>query len=78
MHVLISSQISELREHLDQIPVAANASNGSDGDVAGPDLLFSSYKHATKQELLAALPLRSDADQLIVTYFASMDTAPGM
>ncbi|CAO2658570.1 Nn.00g062930.m01.CDS01 [Neocucurbitaria sp. VM-36] len=70
--------ITELREHLDQIPTSASARDESQEDVLGPDLLFGRQSHATKQELLAALPLRSEADQLINTYFASMDTAPSL
>lgn len=69
-------QISELREHLDQIPTSSHAKDDFQPDVPGPDLLFGRQRHATKQELLAALPLRSELDQLIGTYFASMDTAP--
>ena len=69
-------QISELKEHLDEIPTSAHAQDDISGDVPGPDLLFGRQRHATKQELLAALPTRSEADQLIQTYFESMDTAP--
>ncbi|OAL47179.1 hypothetical protein IQ07DRAFT_602601 [Pyrenochaeta sp. DS3sAY3a] len=67
--------ISELREHLDQIPTSAQSS-GSQGDNHGPDLLFGRQRHASKQELLAALPPRSEADQLVETCLASMDTGP--
>jgi hypothetical protein len=74
--VLISFQISELREHLDQIPTTASPKDGIQEDIPGPELLFGRNKHANKQELLAALPPRSEADQLIDTYFASTDTAP--
>ncbi|KAJ4365100.1 hypothetical protein N0V83_008718 [Neocucurbitaria cava] len=70
--------ISELKEHLDQIPTSASARDESQGDILGPDLLFGRQSHATKQELLAALPPRSEADQLIDAYFSSMDTAPSM
>ncbi|KAH7357664.1 fungal-specific transcription factor domain-containing protein [Pyrenochaeta sp. MPI-SDFR-AT-0127] len=68
--------ISELREHLDHIPTSARAEQDSQTDVPGPDLLFGRQIHVTKQEILAALPPRLEVDQLIETYFASMDTAP--
>jgi hypothetical protein len=44
----------------------------------GPDLLFGRQRHATKQELLAALPSRSETDQLVSSYFTSVSTAPAM
>lgn len=74
--MLTVPEISELKEHLDQIPTSASARDESQGDILGPDLLFGRQSHATKQELLAALPPRSEADQLIDAYFSSMDTAP--
>lgn len=69
-------QISELREHLDDMPTTAHARDESTSDIPGPDLLFGRQRHASKQELLAALPPRTEADQLVSTYFASMDTSP--
>lgn len=74
--MLIVFQISELKEHLDQIPTSAHAQDKNVEDIAGPDLLFGRQRHATKQELLAALPLRQEADQLLAAYFVSMNTAP--
>ncbi|KAJ8117619.1 hypothetical protein OPT61_g1221 [Boeremia exigua] len=59
--------ISELREHLDNIPSTAHSRNDNSTDVPGPDVLFGRQRHASKQELLAALPPRSEADQLIST-----------
>ncbi|CBX92038.1 hypothetical protein LEMA_P047440.1 [Plenodomus lingam JN3] len=74
---LILLQITELREHLDQVPVADTTEPGSqDDDVPGPKLLFGRHKHATKEELLAALPSRSEANQLVDTFFQCMDIAP--
>ena len=75
---LTSAQISELREHLDEIPTTAHSRSDNLTDVPGPDILFGRQRHASKQELLAALPPRTEADQLISTYFASMDTSPSM
>ncbi|XPS77820.1 hypothetical protein M3J09_009846 [Ascochyta lentis] len=70
--------ISELREHLDHIPTTAHSRDDTSADISGPDLLFGRQRHASKQELLAALPPRTEADQLISTYFASMDTSPNL
>lgn len=73
---LTYAQISELREHLDEIPTTAHARDDTSTEVPGPDILFGRQRHASKQELLAALPPKTEADQLISTYFASMDTSP--
>jgi hypothetical protein len=72
----MSSQISELREHLDQIPTSTIPRDGVLDDVPGPELLFGRYPHATKEELLANLPPRSEADRLIDTFFVSMEAHP--
>jgi hypothetical protein len=69
-------QISELREHLDRIPTSANPTNDAQHDIPGPDLLFGRQRHTTQQEILAALPPRSEADQLLDRFFSSLDTAP--
>lgn len=74
--LLTIKQISELREHLDEIPTTAHSRDDNSADVPGPDILFGRQRHASKQELLAALPPRTEADSLISTYFASMDTSP--
>jgi hypothetical protein len=73
---LTTAQISELKEHLDHIPTSAHARDDISGEIAGPDLLFGRQRHATKQELLAALPPRTEADQMIAAYFESMHSAP--
>ncbi|KAL5114286.1 hypothetical protein ACEQ8H_007806 [Pleosporales sp. CAS-2024a] len=70
--------ISELKEHLDQIPNSAHARDNNAGDLPGPDILFGRQRHATKQELLAALPPRSEANQLVFGYFVSVGTLPMM
>ncbi|CAN9266679.1 unnamed protein product [Alternaria alternata] len=68
--------ISELREHLDQIPTSTIPRDEILDDVPGPELLFGRYPHATKEELLAALPPRSEADRFVNTFFVSMETHP--
>ncbi|KAH8625688.1 fungal specific transcription factor domain containing protein [Alternaria alternata] len=73
---LTPSQISELREHLDQIPTSTIPRDEVLDDVPGPELLFGRCPHATKDELLAALPPRSEADRFVNTFFVSMETHP--
>ena len=73
---LIPSKISELREHLDQIPTSTFPRDEVLDEAPGPELLFGRNSHATKEELLAALPPRSEADRLVDTFFVSMDTHP--
>ncbi|KAI4666121.1 uncharacterized protein J4E78_003588 [Alternaria triticimaculans] len=75
---LISAQISELREHLDQVPVSPDPDDEVANEVPGPELLFGRNLHATREELLAALPLRPEADRLIDTFFISMESHPSM
>ncbi|KAF2872338.1 hypothetical protein BDV95DRAFT_380719 [Massariosphaeria phaeospora] len=66
--------IAELREHLDEIPITDIPSVNE----TGPDLLFGRQRHATKQEILASMPERAEADQLVVQYFASTVISPIM
>ncbi|KAI4629210.1 uncharacterized protein J4E87_003472 [Alternaria ethzedia] len=73
---LISAQISELREHLDQVPVSPDPDDEVANEVPGPELLFGRNLHATREELLAALPPRPEADRLIDTFFISMESHP--
>lgn len=76
LNSLTPSQISELREHLDQIPTSITPRDEVLDDVPGPELLFGCHPHATKEELLAALPPRSEADRLVNTFFVSLETHP--
>jgi len=75
---LISAQISELREHLDQVPVSPDPDDEVVNEVPGPELLFGRNAHATREELLASLPPRPEADRLIDTFFISMESHPSM
>ncbi|KAF3007741.1 hypothetical protein E8E13_009945 [Curvularia kusanoi] len=70
--------ISELRDHLDEIPTTAHSRDDTSADISGPDLLFGRQRHASKQELLASVPPRTECDQLVSTFFASMDTSPNI
>ncbi|EOA92133.1 uncharacterized protein SETTUDRAFT_134212 [Exserohilum turcica Et28A] len=66
--------ISELREHLDHAPSSLEAKDEGCEDIAGPELLFGRQRYASKEEILAALPPRPEADQLIDIFFATMET----
>jgi hypothetical protein len=67
-------QISELREHLDQIPNSADPEYGELEEAPGPEILFGRHRFASRDEILAALPPRLEADQLIDTFFATLET----
>lgn len=67
--------ITELKDQLDQIPIESQLPEPS-GAVPAPDLFFGGQRHATKNEILAAIPPRNEADEMVVSYFASMDMAP--
>ncbi|KAF2004883.1 hypothetical protein P154DRAFT_484270 [Amniculicola lignicola CBS 123094] len=60
--------IAELKEHLDDISREAELLP----EPTGPILLFGRQRHATQSELLAAIPLRSEADPLVEIYFSIM------
>jgi hypothetical protein len=66
--------ITELRDELDRIAIVSSY-DGPGPDTSGPDLLFGRQRHATKNEILAAIPPKAEADQLIHSYFTSMDMA---
>jgi hypothetical protein len=70
--------ISALKDQLDEIPIAAQPRDTTEPEIAGPDLFFGRQRHATKREILAGLPPRSEADQLVTGYFTSMDLAPSI
>ncbi|EFQ85942.1 hypothetical protein PTT_18965 [Pyrenophora teres f. teres 0-1] len=68
--------ISELREHLDHIPESPSPKDELHEDIPGPELLFGRHTHATKEQILAALPPKTEIDDLLETFFQSMDTHP--
>ncbi|KAF2471765.1 uncharacterized protein BDR25DRAFT_285369 [Lindgomyces ingoldianus] len=68
--------IAELKDQLDQIPTSAQPRDSDQGEIQGPDLLFGRQRHATRHELVSALPSRTETDELVNTYFESMDMAP--
>lgn len=75
--ILTLTQIAELREQLDEIPITARSRSPTQTEISGPDLLFGRQRHATKQEILAGLPPKAEGDELIAVYFNSMDMSPG-
>jgi hypothetical protein len=65
-----------LREHLDQVPASPDPKVEVLGDAPGPELLFGRCRHATKEEILAGLPPRLEADRIIDIFFMSMESHP--
>jgi len=71
-------KIAELRSHLNTSPPTSEGfSQFAPSNKYGPVLLFGQQLHATREEILEDLPSRDEMDRLIVSYFGSMDMAPG-
>lgn len=68
------SQISELREHLDHIPTSSDARRDELEEESRPEILFGRQRFATKEDLLAAMPPKVETDQLIETFFSTLET----
>ncbi|KAF2185483.1 hypothetical protein K469DRAFT_665085 [Zopfia rhizophila CBS 207.26] len=69
--------IVELRDHLDDPSMSgAQPRDSAQSEIQGPDLLFGRHRHATRNEILAAIPKRTEADELLMIYFSSMDLTP--
>lgn len=66
--------ITELRDELDRITIVTS-DDCPGADTPGPDILFGRQRYASKSEILAALPPRPESDQLVHSYFVSMDMA---
>lgn len=66
--------ISELREHLDQIPASSDTKCDELEEASCPEILFGRQRFATKEDILAAMPPRLEADQLMNTFFVKLDT----
>ena len=72
-------KIGELKSQLNSsAQVPEPVSKPRQEQYRGPELLFGQQIHATREEIMAALPPRSEADELIIAYFSSMDMAPGL
>lgn len=71
-------QIAELKDHFEDnsprpSPSQFAESSGHASD--GPSLLFGYHSHATKESILASIPQRPVADQLVSKYFKAKDMA---
>ncbi|EUC31908.1 hypothetical protein COCCADRAFT_6284 [Bipolaris zeicola 26-R-13] len=66
--------ISELREHLDHIPTSSDARRDELEEESRPEILFGRQRFATKEDLLAAMPPKVETDQLIETFFSTLET----
>ncbi|KAL1612338.1 hypothetical protein SLS60_000564 [Paraconiothyrium brasiliense] len=71
----ILDSISELKDELDQIASEPQPYSHA-GDDAGPELLLGIKTHATRQEILAGLPAKAEADHLLERYYNFVDVAP--
>jgi hypothetical protein len=67
--------ITELRDELDRIATTNQPRDSMEPEVSGPDLLFGGQRHATKGEILSAVPPRAEVDELIESYFSTLDLA---
>lgn len=85
MHAM---QIAELKEYFDTNTENTNGIASSlyppsdfyDDSIRvadGPSVIFGSHKLATKQDILAALPVKSTADRLVANFFANLEYGPG-
>ncbi|KAA8642975.1 hypothetical protein EYZ11_007259 [Aspergillus tanneri] len=72
------NEIAEVKEYLqlttDTSPEEENEEVSLTPDLSGPVLLFANCISTTKDELLAALPVRSDADRLVSVYLNSKES----
>lgn len=68
--------ITELRDELDRIASTDERTVSVEPEIPGPDLLFGRQRQITKNEILAAIPPKPHADQLVNTFFTCMDMAP--
>ncbi|EMD68433.1 hypothetical protein COCSADRAFT_178261 [Bipolaris sorokiniana ND90Pr] len=66
--------ISELREHLDQIPTSSDARCDDLEEASRPEILFGLQRLVTKEDILAAIPPRPEADQLMEAFFTIFET----
>lgn len=71
----ILDSIAELKGELDQITLDP-PSVDSPEDHPGPELLFGTQRHATRQDIIAGLPPKSEADLLLDRYWRFVDVAP--
>jgi hypothetical protein len=63
-----------LREHLDQIPTSSDARCDDLEEASRPEILFGLQRLVTKEDILAAIPPRPEADQLMEAFFTIFET----
>jgi hypothetical protein len=73
----ILDSIAELKDELDQIASEPQPYSQT-GDDAGPELLLGVKTHATRQDIIAGLPPKYEADQLMERYWSLVDVAPAI
>lgn len=71
----ILDSVAELKGELDQIASESTPHNEADSD-EGPELLFGLRTHVTRQDILASLPPKAEADILLERYWKFVDVAP--
>lgn len=86
--LIYNLQIAELKEYFDtntestsgmssRLYPPSDFHDDSIRDADGPSVIFGSHKIATKQEILAALPVKSVADRMVANFFANLEYGPG-
>lgn len=71
----ILDSIADIKDELDQIG-SEPQSLGHPDDERGPELLHGNNTQATRQDIIAALPPKSEADILLERYWKFLDAAP--
>lgn len=71
----ILDSIAELKGELDQIAADVPPQDNVIED-AGPELLLGLKRYTTRQDIIAGLPPRSEADQLVESYWKFVNVAP--
>ncbi|KAF1975958.1 hypothetical protein BU23DRAFT_456653 [Bimuria novae-zelandiae CBS 107.79] len=71
----ILDSIAELKGELDQIASDPPQPRRPDEDV-GPELLLGLRSHVTRQDIIAGLPCKPEADQILERYWLFVDIAP--
>lgn len=66
----------ESRE-VEESHIAEHASHPFHSDLSGPQLLYGNPQYATKEEILASVPVRPVADRLLSSFFNLFEMSPG-
>ncbi|CAI6337991.1 unnamed protein product [Periconia digitata] len=65
--------IAELKEHIDEIPTAAQSRNMVEDDDGASELLLGVHSEATHEEILLGLPPKAEADAMLERFFARVE-----